>query len=160
MICQVSVDDRLLHGQVAFYWTSYFNLDTIVVLNDEAANDEFIKMILGLAKPREVRLEIYEVEEGFSRVSFHLESQEHVLIIVGNLFDAHQVLDHFHDLKTLNIGGLRMRPNCKILNERTALTAEDIAIVRRLLDRKILITVRHSPEVAEEQLNESALKVL
>ena len=51
MIRQVSVDDRLLHGQVAFYWTSYYNLDMILVLNDEAANDEFTKMILGLAKP-------------------------------------------------------------------------------------------------------------
>ena len=58
MIRQVSVDDRLLHGQVAFYWTSYYNLDMILVLNDEAANDEFTKMILGLAKPREVRLQI------------------------------------------------------------------------------------------------------
>ena len=48
MIRQVSVDDRLLHGQVAFYWTSYYNLDMILVLNDEAANDEFTKMILGL----------------------------------------------------------------------------------------------------------------
>ena len=83
MIRQVSVDDRLLHGQVAFYWTSYYNLDTILVLNDEAANDEFTKMILGLAKPREVRLQIAEVEAGFEIVQKQLESPENVLIIVG-----------------------------------------------------------------------------
>ena len=152
MIRQVSVDDRLLHGQVAFYWTSYYNLDTILVLNDEAANDEFTKMILGLAKPREVRLQIAEVEAGFEIVQKQLESPENVLIIVGSLFDANQVLEHFHQLKTLNLGGLRMRP--------TALTSEDIAICRRLLERKITITVRHSPEVTESLLNENGLKQL
>ena len=151
MIRQVSVDDRLLHGQVAFYWTSYYNLDMILVLNDEAANDEFTKMILGLAKPREVRLQIEEVEAGFEIVRRQLESPDNVLIIVGSLFDANQVL---------NLGGLRMRPNGKVLNERTALTSEDIAICRRLLERKIMITVRHSPEVAESLLTESVLKQL
>ena len=160
MIRQVSVDDRLLHGQVAFYWTSYYNLDTILVLNDEAANDEFTKMILGLAKPREVRLQIAEVEAGFEIVQKQLESPENVLIIVGSLFDANQALEHFHQLKTLNLGGLRMRPNGKILNERTALTSEDIAICRRLLDRKITNTVRHSPEVTESLLTETVLKQL
>ena len=79
MIRQVSVDDRLLHGQVAFYWTSYYNLDMILVLNDEAANDEFTKMILGLAKPREVRLQIAEVEAGFEIVRRQLESPDNVL---------------------------------------------------------------------------------
>ena len=160
MIRQVSVDDRLLHGQVAFYWTSYYNLDMILVLNDEAANDEFTKMILGLAKPREVRLQIAEVEAGFEIVRRQLESRENVLIIVGSLFDPNQVLEHFRELKTLNLGGLRMRPNGKILNERTALTSEDIAICRRLLERKITITVRHSPEAAESLLTESVLKQL
>ena len=160
MIRQVSVDDRLLHGQVAFYWTSYYNLDMILVLNDEAANDEFTKMILGLAKPREVRLQIAEVEAGFEIVRRQLESPDNVLIIVGSLFDANQVLEHFRELKTLNLGGLRMRPNGKVLNERTALTSEDITICRRLLERKIMITVRHSPEVAESLLTESVLKQL
>ena len=59
-------------------------------------------------------------------------SPDNVLIIVGSLFDANQVLEHFRELKTLNLGGLRMRPNGKVLNERTALTSEDIAICRLL----------------------------
>lgn len=110
MIRQVSVDDRLLHGQVAFYWTSYYNLDMILVLNDEAANDEFTKMILGLAKPREVRLQIAEVEAGFEIVRRQLESRENVLIIVGSLFDANQVLEHFRELKTLNLAACGCAP--------------------------------------------------
>lgn len=160
MIRQVSVDDRLLHGQVAFYWTSYYNLSTILVLNDEAANDEFTKMILGLAKPREVKLLIQEVQLGMKVVVQFLNSKENVLIIVGNLFDANLVLEKFSELTTLNIGGLRLRPNCKILNERTALTNEDIAICRRLLERKITITVQHDPQHPATNLNETNLKLL
>ena len=107
-----------------------------------------------------IKIQIEEVEAGFEIVRRQLESPDNVLIIVGSLFDANQVLEHFRELKTLNLGGLRMRPNGKVLNERTALTSEDIAICRRLLERKIMITVRHSPEVAESLLTESVLKQL
>lgn len=157
MLKLLSVDDRLLHGQVAFYWTQHYSLDSIIVLNDEAANDEFTKMILGLAKPREVQLQILEVMEGLNCMEEYFNSQQHVMVIVGNLFDANRILEHFKNISTFNIGGLRIRPNAKILNDRIALTAEDIGICRRLLERKIRITVRHSPEIAEIQLSEAKL---
>ena len=40
------LDHRLLHGQVVFSWSKFFNINRIIVANDEAANDEFKKMSL------------------------------------------------------------------------------------------------------------------
>lgn len=146
MIKLISVDDRLLHGQIAFYWAKYFKLKYIVVLNDEAANDEFTKMILGLAKPHGVNLIVEEIEKGYAIVKEHLISNDNTLIIVGSLFDAEKILIKIDDIKTINIGGLRTRPNSKTLNERISLTVEDIAICRRLLDKQIALTNKYHPD--------------
>lgn len=46
MIKVLRVDDRLLHGQVAQSWTSFYHIDKIFIINDEVENDEFSKVTL------------------------------------------------------------------------------------------------------------------
>ena len=55
MIKLTRIDDRLLHGQVAFTWTPALSADCIVIANDKVAKDEFLKMTLNLAKPASAR---------------------------------------------------------------------------------------------------------
>ena len=40
MIKITRVDERLVHGQVAFAWTNSLGADCILVVNDEAAADK------------------------------------------------------------------------------------------------------------------------
>ena len=58
MIKLTRIDDRLVHGQVAFTWVSSLGIDCLVVANDKIAKDEFQKMAMGLAKPPMVKLAI------------------------------------------------------------------------------------------------------
>ena len=51
MITQIRVDDRLIHGQVAFVWTKELNTPLIMVANDAAAKDEITQMTLKMAVP-------------------------------------------------------------------------------------------------------------
>ncbi len=51
MIKFIRIDHRLLHGQVVFSWSKSLQINRILVVNDEAANDEFKKMSLELSKP-------------------------------------------------------------------------------------------------------------
>ena len=39
MIQRIRIDDRLLHGQVAFSWKSELGFNAIVIASDAAAND-------------------------------------------------------------------------------------------------------------------------
>ena len=40
MIQAIRIDDRLLHGQVAYSWKAKFNYQAIVIADDEVDNDE------------------------------------------------------------------------------------------------------------------------
>ena len=51
MIKLTRIDDRLVHGQVAFTWVSSLGIDCLVVANEKIAKDEFQKMAMGLHVP-------------------------------------------------------------------------------------------------------------
>ena len=46
MIKNLRVDHRLLHGQVAFSWTSALGADCILIANDLVMKDEIKKLSL------------------------------------------------------------------------------------------------------------------
>jgi PTS system mannose-specific IIB component len=43
MIKLIRLDERLIHGQVAIRWSKYLGVDRILVLNDEAAKNAWLK---------------------------------------------------------------------------------------------------------------------
>ena len=51
MIKLVRVDHRLVHGQVAVSWFNSLDVNTIFVVNDDVAKDDFRKSAIRLAIP-------------------------------------------------------------------------------------------------------------
>ena len=54
MIKNLRVDHRLLHGQVAFCWTSALGADCILIACDDVMKDDIRKMSIKMAKPQEL----------------------------------------------------------------------------------------------------------
>ena len=74
MIKLLRIDDRLLHGQVAFAWTKNLGIHLIYVLSDVVVNDEITKMTLGIAKPYGTKLSVYAVDEGIEELKKHVNT--------------------------------------------------------------------------------------
>lgn len=146
MIKLLRVDDRLLHGQVAFSWTKNLSISDIVVANDDVAKDEFTKMTLGLAKPRGVNLKIEEVEKAVELLLLQQTTRSNMMVIVNNMADAKKILSQIPTLKSLNMGGLRERPGSKRITGSITLTPADIEICKELLEKDIEIEIRQVPE--------------
>ena len=64
MIQLIRVDDRLLHGQVAYSWKAKLQYDAIVLVSDEASKDDLRKATLKMCCPPGVKLATRSVEEG------------------------------------------------------------------------------------------------
>ena len=56
MIKAARIDHRLVHGQVAFSWSSFLGISRIIVIDDSAANNEMQKMVLKMSKPTGIKL--------------------------------------------------------------------------------------------------------
>ena len=87
MLKLIRIDDRLIHGQVAFTWTPALNINCIVVANDRAATDEFLKMTLGLAKPAGVKLVIKTIRETIPFLNDAKNAALSILVLIRELIE-------------------------------------------------------------------------
>ena len=67
-IVNARIDERMIHGQVAAIWTNLLNATRILVIDDQAAQDDIQKMALRMACPSTVKLSILSVEKAVQRL--------------------------------------------------------------------------------------------
>lgn len=162
MIKLLRIDDRLLHGEVAFSWIEYYNLKRIIIVNDEASQNDFTRMILELSKPKNVELTILQLEFCNKEIINEAFNEENCIVIVGNCFDAQIVNNIFieNDLYkiNINIGGLRNRPNSVQLMDAVYLSKEDIKILRNFINQDIRVYVKRMPDDKEINITSKILE--
>jgi mannose/fructose/N-acetylgalactosamine-specific phosphotransferase system component IIB len=145
MLKLTRIDDRLVHGQVAFTWTPFLGADCLLVANDRIAKDDFLKMTMGLAKPAGVKLLIVTVESAIAYINDPGNKGQALLVLVDSVRDAHALAKGVPEVQSINFGGIRAKAGAKQVSKAIALTENDILLIRELLQRGIELEVRQVP---------------
>ena len=155
-ISLVRIDDRLIHGQVAFGWTTALGINTILVVNDDAKNDQMKSMALNLAKPSNVVLYIRGVAESGEIVQkFASSKKSNVLVLVKTTEDAHRLVEASGGvITTLNVGGLRYGEGKKKLADLVAVDEKDIANLKTIKDADVQVEFRMLPRDKKKLLTD------
>ncbi|MEO1772440.1 PTS sugar transporter subunit IIB [Candidatus Enterococcus ferrettii] len=150
------IDDRLIHGQVAFGWTSSLGINTILVVNDEAKNDQMKAMALNLAKPSNVNLYIRGVAESGEIVEkFSKSKKSNVLVLVKNTADARKLIERAGGvIKEINIGGLRFSEGKRKLTDLVAVDEADIENLKAIQSAGVEVEFRMLPRDKRKTLKE------
>lgn len=147
MIKLLRVDDRLIHGAVAFSWTKELSINLIVLANDKIAKDDFQKMTLDIAKPRGTTLICDTIDQSAEEIMKHLTDNQNVLIITNSVPDAKKILDKVPEIKSLNLGGLKKKDDTvQNLIGAIALNKEDIDICNDLVKNGYEVELRLIPD--------------
>ncbi|AYV68158.1 MULTISPECIES: PTS sugar transporter subunit IIB [Niallia] len=159
MISLFRIDDRLLHGQVAFGWSPSVGANVILVVNDEAKNDKVKAMALDLAKPNNVKLYIRGVAESGEIISKFAEAKKsNVLVLVRNTDDALEVAKNSQGaISEINVGGLRYEEGKKKLTDLVAVSEKDINNLKQIEQLGINLDFRILPR-DKKQLFSDLLK--
>lgn len=80
-IVNARIDERMIHGQVAAIWTNLLNATRILVIDDQAAQDDIQKMALRMACPSTVKLPILSVEKAVQRLQQEAYPQDRLFIV-------------------------------------------------------------------------------
>jgi fructoselysine and glucoselysine-specific PTS system IIB component len=145
MIKLTRIDDRLVHGQVAFTWTPSLNIDCILVANDKVVKDEFQKMTLNLAKPSGIKLLIKSVVDAATFLNDERSKTLKILVLVNNVKDVAALVELVPEITSINLGGLRSKDGSKLISKAFAVNGDDIEIIRDLLEKGIELEVRQVP---------------
>jgi fructoselysine and glucoselysine-specific PTS system IIB component len=153
MIKLTRIDDRLLHGQVAFTWTPALGADCLLIANDKVAKDEFLKMTLGLAKPAGAKLLIKTLKDAVTFLLDERSKNMKVLLIINSVQDAFAMAADVPEIKSINFGGLRSKEGSKLISKAIAITDEDLAIIKELISKNVELEVRQVPTDSKQLVN-------
>ncbi|MDM5226003.1 PTS sugar transporter subunit IIB [Cytobacillus sp. NJ13] len=156
MISLLRIDDRLIHGQVAYGWTSALGVNVILVVNDEAKNDQMKAMALNLAKPSNVKLYIRGVQESGEIVQKFSQSQKSkVLVLVKNTSDAVELARLSEGvINEVNVGGLRYSEGKRKLTDLVAVDDQDLANLKEMEEMGIDLEFRMLPRDKKKGLKD------
>lgn len=155
MIKIVRIDYRLLHGQVVFSWTKAMGINRIIVVNNEAATDEFKKMSLNLAKPTGVKLNIFTVAEALAKMPKVETLKENIMMIFGNTKETLAFCEAYPKIKEINYGGIPKKNDAKQFASAIFLDDEEQEEARKLKEMGIKQTIQQVPTSKSEDLNKA-----
>ena len=153
MIKLIRIDHRLLHGQVVFSWSKSLQINRILVVNDEAANDAFKKMSLELSTPQGIKLNIFTVENTLTKISKIEALSENIMMIFGNTKDVRQFCESYSNVKEINYGGIIKKEGSKQFSNAIFLTENEIEDAKVLKSMGIKQFMQQVPTSKKEDLN-------
>jgi len=156
MIKLTRIDDRLVHGQVAFTWTPSVGADCLIIANDKVAKDEFMKLTLGLAKPAGTKLLIKSLKDAAIFLNDEKNKSLKILLITNSIQDAYALAVDVPEIRSINFGGLRTREGSRPISKAIAITDSDVPFIKELLSKGIELEVRQVP-TDSKQLVESLI---
>lgn len=153
MIEMVRVDHRLLHGQVAFSWTSALGANCILIANDDAATDDLKKTAMRLAKPTGVKLVIKNIQDSIKALNAGVTDKYKLFVVVANIKDAKVLADNYSKIKSINIGGTLPGVGKTNISKNITVTDEEKGMMRDLLKNNIEVYIQMVPSNSKIDVN-------
>lgn len=151
MIKLLRVDHRLLHGQVAFSWTSYLQADCILIASDNVVNDELRMTTIKLAKPSGVKLVIKNLQESIEAIASGKTDKYKLFIVVESVADAARIVREVKSIRSINLGGTKPKEGTISISKVVHLTKEEMKLIDELSDEGIEIEVRQVPSESKQK---------
>lgn len=154
MIKLARIDYRLMHGQVVFSWSKALNITRIIVVNDEASQDEFKKMSLNLSKPTGITLNIFSVVEVISKLQKIQQLKDNIMIIFGDVTEAERFVEQAPNvISEINYGVVTKKEGSKQFSNAIYLNDEEIIASKKLVSQGVKIYMQQVPTSKIENLS-------
>lgn len=146
MIKKLRVDHRLLHGQVAFSWTSALNADCILIACDAVVSDELRKTTMKMAKPNGVKLVIKSISDSVKALNSGVTDKYKLFIVVESIADAATLIQNVDAIQALNLGGTKATDETRNISKAVNITSEEEQILKELVADGVDVTIQMVPE--------------
>lgn len=146
------VDERLIHGQVAMVWTNTIGATRIVVVNNEAVNDESIIAALKISKPAGVKLSILSKEKAVNKFKDGIYDEDKVFLITKNIQDMSDLVEGGMQIESVNIGNIAKKEDAIQIKKSVHLTEDDISLIKNMIANGIKVTAQMIPNESDQSI--------
>ena len=146
------VDERLIHGQVAMVWTNTIGATRIIVVNNEAVNDESIIAALKISKPAGVKLSILSKEKAIDKFKDGIYDEDKVFLITKNIQDMNDIIEGGINIESVNIGNIAKKEDAIQIKKSVHLTKNDISLIKNMIENGIKVTAQMIPNESDQSI--------
>ncbi|MEZ0117763.1 UNVERIFIED_ORG: fructoselysine and glucoselysine-specific PTS system IIB component [Heyndrickxia coagulans] len=145
MIKLMRLDERFIHGQVAFAWTNSLGANCIFIANDEISKDKFRQISLKIAVPAGVKFVVKSVDEAKKILNEDKIKKYKVFLIVNNTSDALELAKSCDEIKQLNLGNMKLTEGRKSITNSICVSEEDINNIKEMESLGVEVECRAVP---------------
>ncbi|MDR2191839.1 MAG: PTS sugar transporter subunit IIB [Endomicrobium sp.] len=139
------IDDRLVHGQIVQGWLKNIAVDKIVVASDMAANDAMQQVLMSMAVPSNVGLEVKTVSETIKAILNKEYDKIKTMLIVSSPADILEIIESGAEFKSVNVGGMHFVNGKRRLLRNISVDDSDIENLYKIYVKGIEIENRALP---------------
>ncbi len=142
----VRIDDRLVHGQIVEGWVKHLKPTQVIVVSDFLVDNSARRMVMELALPSQVRLEVFNVAQMAERGDLSQGSAGAEIILFASPADVLRAVNQGLQLTNLNLGGMHHFNGDRKLTTNISLTQGDVNDLKRLLALGSAVEIRALPQ--------------
>lgn len=142
------IDERLIHGQIMTAWQGRTGAKTVVIVDDAAAQDEFMIQIYRLAAPQ-LRVEVVSVER-FHEMENESETGRTIVLFKGPS-EALKALEKGTAPDELIVGNVATAPGRKKYTKYAYLSEEEKGMLEKLQSLGWKVNMQLLPDDAKNK---------
>lgn len=150
MITVARIDERLIHGQVAYAWTVEYKSQAVMVIDDEVSKDAFQKTLLEMACPKGMKCFVVGREKAVELLKKY--ENKKIFVVVKHPEALLYLVENGIALKSVNVGGLYFKEGRKQISKTIYLDEELTKVFRKLHEHGVELDTRTTPRDANVEL--------
>ncbi|MEF9962338.1 MAG: PTS sugar transporter subunit IIB [Erysipelotrichaceae bacterium] len=158
-IVDVRIDDRLIHGQVCGYWIPHFQVERIVIVDDEIVKDSVRKTALKFGCPGKVALAILGTESASEKFKRHLDKGSRVMILCEGPKPLLKMVEAGYKIDSITIGNMSSKEDTIAIKKTLFVSPKDKEMFLKLADAGVKLISQMTPSDAKEDFVEMLKKV-
>ena len=153
------IDERLIHGQGQL-WIKTLGVNTVIVANDEAANDPIQQTLMKTVIPKTIAMRFFTVQHTCD-VIMKASPKQTIFIVCKTPADALRLVKGGVPVKEINVGNIHRAPGKQEISPYIALGEEDRDALRTLKEKyNVTFNTKSTPTGADTASNVDITKYL
>ena len=150
-VFHIRIDDRLIHGQVLVGWGIKFQYQAYIICDEALASSDWEKEIYLASVPPDITGKVLTPEElsGFPENA----GFERIMLLFRSLAELKKSVDIGFKPREVILGGLHDKERRKRVFDYLYLSAEDMEILKALMEKGIHFVAQDLPDHPAHDLN-------
>lgn len=144
-IVNIRIDERLIHGQVAAFWTNSLKATRIMVIDNISSKDEIQKVALKMSCPPGVKLSILSVVTAAKNLLDNKYEGERIFIVLKGPKTILDLWDAGFHAEAVNVGNMSSKLGSVQAKRSIGVTKEDVANFEELDKRGVKFIAQMVP---------------